>query len=125
VVSRPKVAAAFNKPSFERCDPMVAPDGLLAYNCSLIDFESRRRDITVLPVPATKLADELGNSRLTNVIMLGAILTARPVLPLEAVARALEEHIPAHRREMLALNYDALELGATFAIEKQKQVSCS
>lgn len=117
LVSRPKTAVVFNVPSFDRYAPLVAPGGLLAYNESLIDRQTQRRDIAVLPVPASALADTLGDLRLMNVVMLGALLTARPALPLDALRRALELHMPARRREMLAQNLAALERGAAFAAD--------
>lgn len=115
VVRRPKVAVVFNIPSFEKYDPLVAPGGLIARNSSLIPASSRRTDITELAIPATELAEELGNMRLANVVMLGAVLAAHPVLPIQALEQALDEHIPSHRRELLGLNVDAIHKGAAVA----------
>jgi 2-oxoglutarate ferredoxin oxidoreductase subunit gamma len=115
VVRNPRIAIAFNNPSFDKCEPQVAPDGLLAFNASLIARTSQRSDILKLPVPATGLADEIGDLRLANVVLLGAVLTAQPVLPLDAIRRALEEHIGARHRDTLPLNLEALDRGAVFA----------
>ncbi|MCB9451586.1 MAG: 2-oxoacid:acceptor oxidoreductase family protein [Anaerolineaceae bacterium] len=117
IVNNPDVVFAFNNPSFTKYEHVVAKDGLLASNASLITQKSERLDITHLPVPATAIADEIGNLRLMNVVMLGAVITTRPVVPIEAVMRALEEHLPAHRRDMLPDNFAALERGAAFANE--------
>jgi 2-oxoglutarate ferredoxin oxidoreductase subunit gamma len=108
----PKVAVVFNNPSFIKYESEVAPGGLLAANSSLIISTSARTDIRLLHVPATQIADELGAARLTNVVMLGAVLTALPVVPLEAVRRALENHMLKHRPERLPLNEEALRCGA-------------
>lgn len=115
LVSRPEIAVAFNNPSFEKYEPAVAPGGLLAYNASLIGHLSQRKDIDLLPVPATDTAYKLGNAKLMNVVMLGAVLTARPVLPIEAIHRALADHMPAHRRDMLDINQKALTQGTSLA----------
>jgi 2-oxoglutarate ferredoxin oxidoreductase subunit gamma len=115
LVRQPKVAVVFNNPSFEKYDLLVAPGGLLALNASMISSRTARTDIAELALPATDLADELGALRLANVAMLGGVLAARPVLLLEAIERALEKHIPAHRRDMLDLNVKALYKGAEFA----------
>jgi 2-oxoglutarate ferredoxin oxidoreductase subunit gamma len=115
VVRHPKVAVVFNIPSFEKYDALVAPGGLIARNSSLIPASSRRTDITELAVPATGLAEGLGNMRLANGVMLGAVLAARPVLPIKALEQALDEHIPAHRRDLLQLNIDAIHKGADVA----------
>ena len=115
VVSSPKVAVAFNIPSFDKYESVIAPDGLLAYNASLITRKVTRPDIEALAVPASDLADEIGSLKLLNVVMLGALLTARPVLPIETVRHALKNHIPARHSDMLDLNYAALQKGIDFA----------
>jgi 2-oxoglutarate ferredoxin oxidoreductase subunit gamma len=120
IVGNPRTVLAFNNPSFEKYDPLVAPGGLLASNASMIARHSTRTDIRTLEVPATSIADELGNMRITNLVMLGAVLEAHPVLPLDAIKRALKEHIPSHHRDMLSLNYEALERGAAFAASTVK-----
>jgi 2-oxoglutarate ferredoxin oxidoreductase subunit gamma len=117
IVKRPKVGIVFNNPSFAKYEPLVAPGGLLVMNRSLITQSSERRDITCLSVPATAIADELGNLRLANMVLLGAALEAYPAVSLDAARRALAEHLPAHHRDTLPLNYRALERGAA-CVEK-------
>lgn len=112
IVSYPGIAVAFNNPSFEKYEPLVAAKGLLVYNASLIDRQPQRPDIETLAVPATDIADELGNLRLTNIVMLGALLAMRPLLTLDQIRHALAGHIPSHRRDLLPLNLEALERGA-------------
>jgi 2-oxoglutarate ferredoxin oxidoreductase subunit gamma len=113
IVSHPCIVVAFNNPSFEKYEALVQSDGLLAYNASLINQSSKRRDIDVLAVHASEEADRLGNMKLMNMVMLGAVLAARPVLSQNAMRRALENHLPVHHRNLLDLNFSALEAGAS------------
>ncbi len=117
LVRNPRVAVVFNKPSFDKYEPLVAPGGLLVSNSSLIEQASRRDDILELRVPATEIADEVGSLKLANLVLLGAVLQARPILSLDALARGLENHIPSHRRDMLEMNIAAMQRGARFAAE--------
>jgi 2-oxoglutarate ferredoxin oxidoreductase subunit gamma len=114
VVSRYKAGVVFNTPSFEKYEPTIVPGGVLAVNASMISLVTNRADITQLSVPASSIADELGFLRLANVVMLGALVTAWPVLPLQAVADALSAHIPEHHRDKLGVNFRALERGAEY-----------
>lgn len=111
VVRHPQVAVVFNNPSFEKYESNVASGGLLVYNSTLITLTPTRDNIEFLAIPASTIAEELGNMRLTNMVMLGAVITARPVLALDDVKHALEEHLPAHRRDLLQANFKALERG--------------
>lgn len=115
VVRYPQVAVLFNQPSFEKYEPLVAEGGLLAANSSLVVWQSLRKDIESLYIPASDIADELGNTRLANVVMLGAVLTRYPILPLAAIRRALEQHIPSNRQNLLQPNEKALDKGALLA----------
>lgn len=114
LVSRPGAAVVFNNPSFEKYEPLVKPGGLLASNSSLITAGSQRADITFAPIPATAIADELGSMKIANLVMLGGVLTLHPVLTIDALKVALQEHIPAHRRNLLDLNYAAVDRGAEY-----------
>jgi 2-oxoglutarate ferredoxin oxidoreductase subunit gamma len=120
IVSHPQIAAVFNEPSFEKYEPLVAEGGLLVTNASLVTRQSPRSDIESLAVPATSVADELGDTRLANVVMLGAILALRPVVATKSIQQALEQHLPANRRYLLPLNKRALEKGAAFAGDTTK-----
>jgi len=124
LVRHPSVALAFNKPSFDKYEPLVAAQGLLVVNSSLVEQTSARTDMAILPVPGTTEAETLvGNIRVANIILLAAMLTARPIVPLETVSKALEEHLPEHRRHMLADNRRALARGAEIAAEVLAGVS--
>lgn len=111
-VKYPDIAVVFNNPSFDKYEPLTAAGGLLVANSSLVKRESQRTDIMTLYIPASETADELGNTRLANVVLLGAVLAAHPVVSMESVRQALADHLPDHRRDMLSLNYAALEKGA-------------
>jgi 2-oxoglutarate ferredoxin oxidoreductase subunit gamma len=86
-------------------------------NASLVDRAPSRTDVDSTMVPAISIAEELGDKRLANLVMLGALLERRPVLEPEAVKQALEKHIPARHRHLLESNYKALARGAEVARE--------
>ncbi len=115
IVRNPKTAVVFNLPSFEKYESLVKPDGLLAINSALIEEKCTRPDVDTLEIPATSLAEEVGSVRVANIVMLGALLTALPVVPLERVKAALKDHLPSHRRNLMEINFAALERGAEYA----------
>jgi len=108
VVARPEIAVVLNIPSYDKYEPLVKPGGLLVVNASLVPTVSSRRDIGVVAVPANAIAEEKGTVKMMNMAALGAMLAARPVLPLEAVEAALANHLPASKRHLLDANYQVL-----------------
>jgi 2-oxoglutarate ferredoxin oxidoreductase subunit gamma len=115
IIRCPSAAIVLNRPSFEKYEPLVTPGGVLVVNSSLIDCSSERTDITCVRAPGNDLAAELGDVRMANVVLLGALLAARPIVSFESVLTVLEEHIPARRRKIVEPNKQALLRGASCA----------
>ncbi len=113
-VRHPKVGIIFNRPSFDKYEAVIASGGVLALNSSLIPQRTQRTDLTQLEIPASDIADEIGSLKLLNMVMLGAVLTVYPAVFIDSVQNALKNHLPAHRRDMLSMNFEALERGAAY-----------
>ena len=115
IVRRPTSAIVMNIPSMEAYEPAVKPGGVLIVNSSLIDLTSQREDITVIYVPATEMATEMGNVRVANMILLGAWAAATGVLAPEQLGQALADHLPAGRQKLVPINQEALQRGVEVA----------
>jgi 2-oxoisovalerate ferredoxin oxidoreductase beta subunit len=109
MVTEPSVLMALNGPSLERFEAAVRPGGLVIYNSSLISRAPSREDIEVLAVPATAIADELGETKVANLVLLGAYL-AHSGLFNEAEVDATMEHA-LKKQGMLELNRQAVARG--------------
>jgi 2-oxoglutarate ferredoxin oxidoreductase subunit gamma len=112
VVASPEVAVAFNAPSLKKYAPQVRAGGVMLWNSTLIPDTCTRTDITLLPVPASQIAEDIGGLKVMNMVMVGATLAARPVLSLDELIESLRRHTPAKRAELLPLNEAALRAGA-------------
>lgn len=123
LVRYPDAVIALNLPSLDKYESKVKEGGVLLANSSLINRPIARTGIIGLDIPGSEIAEELGNVRITNMVMLGALLKIMPVLPLEVLKGALENHMPERNRKYLPLNFQALEAGAKFAAENVKQTA--
>lgn len=117
IIRNPTAVIVMNPPSMEEYEPLVKPGGVLVANSTLVRERSKRDDILVVHVPANDLAAELGNVKMANVVLLGALLAIRPILPAEAVKQAMEDHIPEHRKHIIEPNKRALDRGIEYAQE--------
>ena len=117
LVRKPNVVLALNLPSVDKYEVLVPAGGVLIANSSLMNREINRKDISALLIPANEIAEEIGVSRLGNMIMVGAMIALKPILSLDAVKKALEEHIPERHKKTLPKNYDAMDRGYKFAKE--------
>jgi 2-oxoglutarate ferredoxin oxidoreductase subunit gamma len=116
LVRHPAAVVALNMPSLDKYEPLVTPGGVLVVNQSLTTRRPARSDIRVIEIPANAIAEELGSSRLANIILVGALLAATGVLTAAEVEQALAKHIPERHRNLLNANYAALRRGAELAV---------
>jgi len=115
IVRFPDAVLAMNLPSLDKYEYMVKDNGTLVANKSLINREIEREGINSLLIPGNEIAEELGNMRITNMVMVGALLKMTNALPLDVIKKSLEEHIPERNRKYIPQNFEALEKGAEFA----------
>lgn len=111
-VHYPTAVIAMNLPSLDKYENMVKPGGVLVVNTSMVNRAVRRTDVRVVAVPGSEIAETLGDRRMTNMVLLGGLLANLPILPVEALEKALAEHLPARHQRLLPLNSKALHQGA-------------
>ena len=102
---------ALNQQSLDKFESKVKPGGTLIYDPSGIHHLPTRTDVTVVPVDAMQASIELKNSKTYNMILLGALLKLRPVVPVDAVLRGLKKTLPERHHHLLPLNEQALLKG--------------
>ncbi|MBM3318334.1 MAG: 2-oxoacid:acceptor oxidoreductase family protein [Candidatus Eisenbacteria bacterium] len=112
IVNQSDILVAFNRPSLEKFEPDLRPGGMLFYDSSLIDVSPQRSDIVTVAVPATKLADELGNTKAANMVMFGAIVERTGLFAVADVVRNLGSFIKL--KKLIPLNEQAVERGGAY-----------
>ena len=112
VISEPGILVAMNRPSLEKFEVALKPGGTLFYNSSLIDTKPKRTDIKAYAIPANEIAIDLGNARVANMVVMGALLKATGVVSVETVMKVLTEKVlTGKKKELVGINRAALEKG--------------
>lgn len=117
VISHPTTAIVLNNPSFEKYEPLVVPGGVLISNSSLIDHKSDRKDITVIEVPASDIANQMGDPKVANSVILGAYLEYSKVVSPDSVIESLKKVLSSQKQHLIPLNQAALEKGAEIVLQ--------
>lgn len=112
LVRYPAAVIAMNRPSLDKYEDVVRSGGLLVINGSLVDREVERKDVRVVVVPATELAEQIGDRRLTNMVLLGALLSNLNVLKLQDLEAAIKAHTATRHQKLIPLNIEAIHAGA-------------
>jgi 2-oxoisovalerate ferredoxin oxidoreductase beta subunit len=115
LIQHPSTLVAMNGPSLDKFGGDVEPGGTIFYNSSLIDEPPKRTDITIIPVPVNEIADRLGNPRVANMVMLGAMLANGCCVSKEAAIAAMPTVVKS-QPQMIELNKKAIEAGMEIAV---------
>jgi len=104
-------AVILNQQSMDKFEKAVKPGGVLIYDPNGIILHPTRTDIDIYQVDATGLATEMGNKKVFNMIILGALLKINPVVEMKYVIEGLKESLPERYHHLLPINEEAITKG--------------
>lgn len=111
LVTEPNLCIVMNQPSLEKFESAVQPGGVLVVNTSLCEKRATRTDITIINVAATDIAIEIGSQKFANMVALGALLGASPVVDIEMVLKAMLKVMGEDKARFIPANRTALQRG--------------
>lgn len=111
VVNDATIVVAMNLPSLIKFEKSLAPGGKLFINSSLIERKTERTDIEAYYIPANDIANELGNLKIANMVMLGAVLEKTGVVKPQSILDAFPKVFGENKAKLIPLNKIAIEKG--------------
>ncbi len=112
VVTEATAALVLNKPSLFKFEGDVLPGGALLINSSLILDKPTRTDIKAFYIPANDIANEIGNAKIMNMVMLGAYLEVSGAISQDTIIKVLSEIFTGKKASVIPMNKEALVKGA-------------
>ncbi|MCX6170840.1 MAG: 2-oxoacid:acceptor oxidoreductase family protein [Ignavibacteriales bacterium] len=106
---------ALNQPSLDKFESAVKPGGLLIYEASTILNPPTRKDIDIIPIEAANEATKLKNSKVMNMIVLGAFLYKKPIIKMDNIIEGIKKVLPERYHHLIPLNKQAIEKGKELA----------
>ncbi len=104
-------AIILNQQSMDKFEKSVRPGGTLIYDPNGITRHPERTDINIYQIEGARLASEMGNTKIFNMVVLGAYLKVNPIVKLENVIKGLKNSLPARYHKLIPLNEDAINTG--------------
>ncbi|OGJ89288.1 MAG: 2-oxoacid:ferredoxin oxidoreductase subunit gamma [Candidatus Raymondbacteria bacterium RifOxyA12_full_50_37] len=111
VVAHPTVLIVMNTESLDYFLPRVEEGTIVVVNASLVNKEADRNDVRPVYVRANDIANEYGDSRMANMAMLGGMIKATGMLPLESVHETMKKILTGKLAHMLKPNQEVLRKG--------------
>ena len=120
-ITEPGSAVIMSQGAYAKYAPQLAAGGILLVDTSLVELpDDHRADLTTHGIPATKVAEEFGNIRAANTVMLGFWAAAVGAVSREAMAHSLSESVPP---KTLDVNLKAFDYGYQEGLKIAKERS--
>jgi 2-oxoglutarate ferredoxin oxidoreductase subunit gamma len=104
-------AIILNQQSMDKFEKQVKPGGTLLFDPNGIINPPKRTDINIYKIEGTKLASDMGNPKIFNMLIMGAFLEIKPLVKIENIKKGLEKSLPERHHKLIPLNIEAIEKG--------------
>lgn len=112
-------AIILNQQSMDKFEEFVKPGGILIYDPNGITAHPTRKDIKIFQIEGTKLATEMGNKKIFNMVILGGYLKEKPIIKIENVIEGLKKSISERYHDLIPLNLVAITIGMNSIVPYQ------
>jgi len=112
LISHPDVLIAMNEISLRKFASQVSPSGLILYNRDTLPPDFPMPQARVICIPAAEIADKLGSTKVTNIVLMGALLEETECLSPATAMGVLETKIK--KVDLLEIDRQALAAGRNF-----------
>lgn len=114
VSSEPDNLVVMNSPSLITFQNKVIQGGMFFLNSSIVDNRPSRQDVKVYAVPCGNIAQDLGNIRVANIVMMGAFIKKTGIVPADVYLKSLETIMGSRKKAATEVNRRAFAAGYDF-----------
>jgi 2-oxoglutarate ferredoxin oxidoreductase subunit gamma len=100
---------AMNEPSFVRFAPALKEGGEILINSSLV-LSRPEKGVKYYEIDSAEIVNELGNSKVTNMVILGAYLAINDQLNVDEVKKMVRKSLGS-KTDLIELNMKAIDAG--------------
>jgi 2-oxoisovalerate ferredoxin oxidoreductase beta subunit len=118
LVEHPDVLVAMNEISLNKFAKQVGPHGTILFNGARLPVAFPAQQAMIYCVPAAEIADKLGSTKATNMVMLGALLELTHTLPKETAFTVLQAKVS--NSKLLEVDCQAIDAGME-CLRKQRE----
>ena len=111
ILSKYDAAIILNQPSLDKFESKIKPGGILIYDSYGIINPPTRKDINVYTINAMDAANEMGNPKAFNMIVLGGLLKKLPIVTIDSVLKGLKKTLPERHHHLIPMNEEAIKKG--------------
>ena len=103
---QPSVLICMSQEGYDKNKGFLVPGGLMVWDSNLVDTGELDPQWQCYQIPATRMAEELGNKMMANIVMLGFFSALCDVVAPDSLREAMLSMVPPATREKNGLAFD-------------------
>ena len=111
LVTTPDSALVMNMDSLPLCEKILKENGLILINSTLVKEEPKRSDLKIVKIEASKIAEDVGDLKIANMVALGAMAKLTDAVKLTDIEGILKKFFPADKHQFIPMNIKAIKAG--------------
>lgn len=116
IITKATSVIAMNLPSLKKFENEIEDEGDLFINSALIDIKAKRKEVHDYYVPANDIAARIYSGKVSNMVMLGAVIEKTCVVKLETLEKVLDKMFKGSKAKLIPVNQEALKEGAALPL---------
>jgi len=112
VIDKADILVAMSESALKAHKDNIKKDGMVLIDSQMIKNKELLKELNVIEIPARKIAEEVGSSLATNMVMLGYLCKLKSIVKLESLLSVLETSV---KKKYVELNKKAMKEGYNFS----------
>ncbi|MCK5344540.1 MAG: 2-oxoacid:acceptor oxidoreductase family protein [Candidatus Heimdallarchaeota archaeon] len=112
----PQILVSMSQEAYEKFIGDPKKGSIILTDSDLVKPKTIRKDVKLFSIPATRIAEEMGNRIFANVVMVGFFTAITKIVSLDAMKKALPGSVPDR---FIGTNIEALEKGYKYGKKLQ------
>jgi len=102
----PRLLVCMSQEGYENNRGALVEGGIIVWDTDLVDTGELDPSWSAYHIPATRMAEELGNKMMANIVMLGFVSAVSDVVGVESLKEAMLGSVPPHTKEKNELAFE-------------------
>jgi len=124
-VRNPDILVCMSQAGYDKYGPLLKEDGVLIFDQDIVHPPESLKAV-IFPVPATRMAEELGNKMMANIVMLGFAIATTGTVTQQAMLKSVSASVPRGTEEANAAAFNkGFEFGQAVLKAKRKKAAAA
>jgi 2-oxoglutarate ferredoxin oxidoreductase subunit gamma len=111
LVTKADTVIVMSQDSVGIAEEKCAKGGTILLNSSLVKIDPDRPDAKILHIPCNEIAEKIGDGRIANMVMMGALSQATGAVKLDHADEILKSFFPPAKHGLIPKNIAAIKAG--------------